>query len=251
MKEGAKILVYGEPGVGKTVLLGTAVNCPATFPILYLDCEGGTRSIRSKCNYLESVADLGNPIEGKIDVLRVRDWSTVVDAYEFLFDNKYKTRRSTYKAVAIDTMTELVETAMSYVMRDELPKKREDPGVPEQRDYLKTTKFVKDFIRGLRDIEELHVLFTCQPLLRENKETTIMQVVPEFVGNRVTNAVRALVDYGGYMSFDAKRNRVISFQQEGRVWAKWRVDEESAPEAVARITEPTITKIMELVENTK
>ena len=52
------LLIYGEPGVGKTVLAGSAADHPDTAPILILDVEGGVTSLRTRTD---------------IDVIQVRD----------------------------------------------------------------------------------------------------------------------------------------------------------------------------------
>ena len=42
------VLVYGDAGVGKTQLGGTANDHPATAPVLVLDVEGGAATLRKR-----------------------------------------------------------------------------------------------------------------------------------------------------------------------------------------------------------
>ncbi len=42
------MMVYGEPGEGKTPLLGTVVDVPIMMPALLIDCDSGTLSIQDK-----------------------------------------------------------------------------------------------------------------------------------------------------------------------------------------------------------
>src|SRR5262252_6723717 len=64
------ILIYGDPGVGKTWLAGTADDDPRTSPVLYLDCEGGVTTIRHRRS---------------IEVVRVRSIPQLESIYNTLF----------------------------------------------------------------------------------------------------------------------------------------------------------------------
>ena len=61
-----KILIHGDPGVGKTWLAGTAADSKAMSPVLFVDTEGGTLTIRSKVK------------NGVLDIVRVTIYSDMV-----------------------------------------------------------------------------------------------------------------------------------------------------------------------------
>ena len=42
------VLIYGEPGVGKTWLCGTADDDKADKPVLFMDVEGGVTTLRKR-----------------------------------------------------------------------------------------------------------------------------------------------------------------------------------------------------------
>ena len=42
------MLIYGNPGVGKTTLLGTAQDHPETTPMLLIDVEAGVTTLRKR-----------------------------------------------------------------------------------------------------------------------------------------------------------------------------------------------------------
>src|SRR3990172_9664620 len=48
VEELLKMLFYGPPGVGKTVLAASAKDVVALSPVLLVDFEGGTRSIQDR-----------------------------------------------------------------------------------------------------------------------------------------------------------------------------------------------------------
>src|SRR5262245_59713436 len=75
-------LVYGEPGVGKTRLIGSAQLHTLTKPLLRLDVEGGTVTLRKQKD---------------IDVIQVRSIQQIVDVHNDLRVNN----NGYYKSVAI------------------------------------------------------------------------------------------------------------------------------------------------------
>src|SRR6516164_6984442 len=91
------MLVYGDPGVGKTRLAGSAVLVPEMCPVLLMDFEGGTLSLAGDMR--------------EIDVVRLTSWEKVDRLYGSLYDiNPYKT-------VVIDSLSELQKFSMSEIMR--------------------------------------------------------------------------------------------------------------------------------------
>ena len=48
MVDWINFLEYGDPGVGKTYLLGTAADDPRTSPVLIADIEGGLTTLRHR-----------------------------------------------------------------------------------------------------------------------------------------------------------------------------------------------------------
>ena len=42
------MMIYGEPGEGKTPLLGSVIDVPSMLPALLIDCDSGTLSIRER-----------------------------------------------------------------------------------------------------------------------------------------------------------------------------------------------------------
>src|SRR5215831_477179 len=72
------MLVYGEPGVGKTRLAGSSILVPDMCPVLLMDFEGGTLSL---------AGDMRD-----VDVVRLKTWERVDRLYGALYDkNPYKT----------------------------------------------------------------------------------------------------------------------------------------------------------------
>jgi hypothetical protein len=146
-------IIYGATGSGKTHLLGTAMDYPGTSPILLLDVEGGTKTLRGK----------------KVDVVRPLSWKQIQDIYNFLrHDNHH------YKAIGIDSLTELQKKySLGAILGDlkEGESDYDDLGgtvVPTRQDWLKTGDQMRKFIRAFKELayiktggDRIHVFMTC------------------------------------------------------------------------------------------
>src|SRR4051794_25214594 len=88
------LLVYGDPGCGKTYLSGTAADDPQTSPVLILDVEGGVTTLRGRSK--------------NIEVVPIRSWVELNETYKKLYasQNSAKTLMP-YKTIVIDSLTEL------------------------------------------------------------------------------------------------------------------------------------------------
>jgi hypothetical protein len=64
------ILFYGDPGVGKTRLAGTADSVPEMRKVLFVDLEGGTLTLTHT-----------NP---NVDIVRVKNWVEMLAVYDSL-----------------------------------------------------------------------------------------------------------------------------------------------------------------------
>ena len=93
------MLVYGDPGVGKTVLAGSASEVEAMSPVLFIDVEGGTMSLRNKYP--------------QVDVVRVASWSDMTSVY-----NDIASSTDSYKTIVLDSLTEIQKFSMYNIMRD-------------------------------------------------------------------------------------------------------------------------------------
>lgn len=157
-------LFYGEPGTGKTWLLGTAADHPATSPVLVIDIEGGVTTLRSRPD---------------IDVVQVRTAKQLQDVQNAVAKdiNRY------YKSVCIDGLTELQKVDMGAVMKEQYNKKPDttDIYVPSPREWGKSGERVRIIVRSFRDLY-CHVFATA--LLAENTDdkTNITSMFPSLPG---------------------------------------------------------------------
>lgn len=130
------MMVYGDPGVGKTVLAGSASMVEQLSPVLFIDVEGGTLSLR------ERYPD--------VKVARVKSFNDFGRLYEDLRKGDHG-----FKTVVLDSITEIQKFGMLEVMKRMLedPKNEDrDPDLPGIGEWGKNTEQMRRLIRAMRDL---------------------------------------------------------------------------------------------------
>jgi len=199
-----KMLVYGPPGAGKTVLAATASEVPEMGPVLYVDIEGGTLSIRDK----------------KVDVLRVNTFTELVQLLEILRSGQHN-----WKTVVIDSLTEVQKLNMYEVMKKvSMQDPTRDPDIPSLREYGKNTEQIRKIIRGYRDLAGTHVIFTALANEVKDEKTGIVKTQPALTG-KLAIEIPGFLDIVAYLSVaeqDGSEVRVLVTDMTSRVLAKHR-----------------------------
>lgn len=220
------LLVYGAPGVGKTVLSGTAEDSLATKPVIFFDVEGGTTSLRKRKG---------------LDVIRIRSIEDLVKHH-----NTLKTENEGYyKTCVIDSLTELQKLDMQDIMR-ELVSRRPDlsPDVPSQREWGISGEHMRRIVRAFRDLE-MNTIFTCLSVIDKDDSGTV-SYSPSLPG-KLKMEVSGFVDVVGYLMTAVENEetiRRIQFAPTRKVIAKDRTD------SLGEILDsPTIPMMWELIHN--
>lgn len=129
-----KAMVYGGPGMGKTVL--TATLGPGT---LLISAEGGTLSLR-KAN-LERLFGVGNPwVCYDIPTIEV---STVDDFNQALQFIQHSREGQQFQNIALDSISEIAEVVLNNAKRQV-----KDP----RQAYSELTEKMESLIRAYRDL---------------------------------------------------------------------------------------------------
>lgn len=142
-KKTLNVMIYGEPGVGKTTFAATAPR-----PMLWLEAEGGTHSIADQ--------------EG-IDIVKVSGLESYREVLAYLLENP-----KTYKTVVIDSITE----TQAAILKEIMQKAVADDGsrnefMPQFAEWGQVTGQMRAIARAFRDLP-MHTVITA--LTREDTD---------------------------------------------------------------------------------
>jgi hypothetical protein len=133
------LLIYGDPGVGKTVFCASALGLGK---VLVLDVEGGMASIRNT----------------DIDVVDIESMSDLNETYEMLSETKHG-----YTTVCIDNLTEL----QRIITEDVLEGTSKD--TPAMRDWGVIRERIIRIIRYFRDLDA-NLIVTCHVAAEKDED---------------------------------------------------------------------------------
>lgn len=173
------ILLYGDPGVGKTRLAGTADSVPEMRKVLFVDLEGGTLTLTHS-----------NP---NVDIVRVTTWKEMQAVYDELYAGNHD-----YSTVVLDSLTEIQKFNMYQIMVDLIDFNDDrDPDVPGMREWGKNLEQMRKFVRGFRDLP-MHTIFTALMKNDKDKKTGLSQRKPSLSG-KLADEVAGFLDIVCYM----------------------------------------------------
>lgn len=229
-------LVYGEAGVGKTYLGGTAEDDPRMSPVLFVDIEGGLTTIRHRTG---------------IDVVQVRSMKGIEDLYNKLYASiahENGTASIYYQTIVIDSLTELADLDMRIVMKAAQQQNPEkvDVDVPSPREWGKVRNHIRLIVRAFRDLP-CHVLYTAH-VGSAQEEGQPTKYFPGFSG-KLAKEIPGFMDIVGYLTSDISNEvKVRRLQLLGtrRIVAKDRTA------ALGDIIEnPTLPMLWDMIQNSE
>ncbi len=173
------ILIYGDPGAGKTVLAGSADSVPEMRPVLFIDIEGGTLSLRKR--------------SPDVDIVRISNWTEMASLYEALLQEDHG-----YRTVVLDSLTEIQKFHMYNVMRTVVNTDPErDPDIPSMREWGKNIEVMRKLVRGFRDLP-MHTIFTALAKADKDNKTGVIMTKP-YMSGKLANEVAGFVDIVGFL----------------------------------------------------
>jgi phage nucleotide-binding protein len=227
------MMQYGEPGVGKTHLLGTAQDHKLTAPLCILDIDGGIATLRNRKD---------------IDVVQVRSVKQLVDAYKMLFNSiPSDGKKFPYGTIGIDTLSELQSLDLSEVMKlfartnDKI-----DPDIPDMRGYGKSGSHMREIVRAFRDLP-CNTIFNCHSSTDRDNNMRLL-TFPKLTG-KLKVEIPGFLDIVGYYRVENNGDdgvmRVMQFQKTETTIAK---DRTSAFDPVE--VNPTIPGLWDKLQDT-
>jgi len=267
------MLVFGDPGSGKTVFAGSADAYSETGRALFIDAESGTTSL------YEFYPD--------IDVVQISSIQDFQDIYEFLrkhlklaaiyegrmahkkIDKKDAKRRliklqaelydvpeekikepRIYNTVIMDTFTEMQKYVMADITgtdADNLNLK-EELSMPTLNDWGRNSETVRLIARTFRNLD-MHTIITCHAQNSKDDKTGATEVLPDLPG-KLARQIMGFVDIVGYIyateneeeDNDAFKNVLIT-RSQGKYVAKDRFDKLGS-----HMEMPTVEKIIKKIK---
>lgn len=156
---GAKFLVYGNSGVGKTSLIPTLPS-----PIV-LSAEGGLLSIK----------------DSNLPFIEIASMTDLQEAYKWLLESD---EAKQYQSVALDSISEIGEVVLNHER-----KLTKDP----RQAYGAMQEQITDIIRAFRDLPSKHVYFTAK-CEKAQDETGRMLYAPAMPGNKTGQSLPYFFD---------------------------------------------------------
>lgn len=177
------ILVYGDPGVGKTVFAASACEVEAMSPVLVIDVEGGDLSLVRQ--------------HPGVDVVRVKSFEQFNGLYAAL-----RTGDHGYKTVVLDSISEIQKFGMYYVMKKVLLEDPDrDPDLPGIGEWGKNTEQIRKLVRAFRDLP-CNTIITA---LAQNElsESGAVRKTKPLLSNKLSIELPGFFDVVGYMYMKA------------------------------------------------
>lgn len=199
-----KVLIYGDPGTGKTVF---AASAPA--PIL-IDVEGGSLSLRN------------HPELSTVEVMRyvnVRQLELFAAAA-----NDSTGPFGKYETVIIDTFSELQKRDIDDIVKADF---RKNPGrepFPIGPDYNKNTEHLRQIAAAFRDLDK-HLVVICHGKDEKDERTGTILTRPNLTP-KLASTMMGIFDIVGHMTATGEgetRKRHLQVHPTPQVQAKTRI----------------------------
>jgi hypothetical protein len=158
---GAKVLVYGPAGIGKTRLCATMPP-----PVVIASAEAGLMSLRQR----------------KDPVAEIHSYADVEEFYRWCTQSAESRQ---FPSVCIDSITEIADVLLTAVKRN-----AKDP----RQAYGEMLERMIPMLRGFRDIQGKHVYFSAQMEYSKDDATGVSKWGPSMPGTKLGPKLPYLFD---------------------------------------------------------
>jgi phage nucleotide-binding protein len=220
---GLNMLIYGDPGAGKTTLAASAQDSKFGKDVFFMDVEGGTRSIADRKD---------------ITVFRPEKWSDIGEAYDYLVTETHK-----FKTIVVDSITDTQEMGLSKLVVDS------GRGRPSQDEYVMSNSLIKSFVGDLVNLSKTlgwNVIFNAK--VREFAQEGGGIIARPALTDKAVEGVVGLVDVVAYLSVDGDGNRKLNLRPHGIYTAKVR-QPKTGPQLPALIEDPDLGQLLDIMKS--
>ena len=235
------ILIYGDPGAGKTHLAGTAQDVPEMQNVHFFNIDGGLMTLASRNGDI-TATDIHSVGELEAEFLKIAN-----------HDPEYEG----VKTVVIDNISELQTLALEEATTREYASR-----VKKDKNYTIDEVFLEDYgvagkklariLRGFRDLP-LNVIYLAHKKDKMRKGTNTLEATLPNLTNKLATAVCGYMDIVGYLytadeqvehngQYTTEMHRYLLTQPMNNYTAKVRNDK-VAERLGAFVKDPTFTDI--------
>lgn len=219
-----KLLLYGEPGCGKTHYWANAktgiLSIPEAGPVLLLDFDNKVQGVRSTINTLpEGEFDWKTVREDKINRISFAYTSSTIRQTEAKIQEVLDALEdSPFKTIVIDSATSLSEFYKVWVLKTS-GNKRANEDVLSKQDYNvageKQNKVINDIINSGK-----HAILVCHIYKDKTESGIILKEGPAFIGQVARNSIPGKMDFGCYMFVNDSGERELQWESAngGKRW---------------------------------
>lgn len=222
-----RMIVFGEPGVGKTPFAASAPNA------LILDGDGG----------LESALASGSTAK----VWPLDDWHDADAAYQWLRSGGHKE----FDWLVLDGITLFQERGLDMIMDDLVVKKpHRSVYLPDKGEYGQNMSHLTRFLRDLKKLP-INQIWTAHTFIHEvdmPDGSTMERFMPQVQGRGLTQKVCGYVGIVAHIeTVESKKNPgeeypVLTASKAGGWYGKDRYG------AIGRMARPTVPKVVAAIE---
>ncbi len=211
-----KLLVYGNFGVGKTYLAGTASEVDSMRDVLIINAEAGDLSLAAFENVdsitVQNFATLGRINEYLKQHCKARDEDDIdrlkaleATVRECDVDDIDEPRK--YRTVIIDSLTELEAYCFNQLLGiTDTTRLDEDPQSAEWTEYKKNHTMMQRVVRAFRDLP-MHVIFTASEQFQQD-ESKKYKFSPDLTG-KLSKKIQGFMDMVGYLAIGKDGDKTI------------------------------------------
>lgn len=226
------MMIYSDPGVGKTHLVGTAQDHKLTAPLLVFDIDGGITTLRNRTD---------------VDVVQVRSLKQLIQGYRNLFNAiPSNGKKFPYGTIAIDTFSELQALDLAHVSKEFAKiNDRLDPDIPDMRAYGKSGSHMREILRAFRDLP-CNLIVTCHSEQDRDNNMRLIQKIK--LTGKLRVDIPGFLDIVGFYRAEQEGDeitRYLQFQATETTIAKDRTGAFAAVEV-----NPTIPMLWDKLQDT-
>lgn len=176
---GIKMLVYGDSGIGKTVLAATMPN------VVMISAESGPLSLQ-KSNLEKLYPQM--PFVCPVPIIKVRDVNGLNEAYQWLLQSQEARQ---FQSVAIDSISEIGEVVLNNAKRQV-----KDP----RQAYGELIEKMETVIRAYRDLPGKNVYMSAKIEPVKDEMSGVVKYGPSMPGSKLGPKLPYFFDFVFKMS---------------------------------------------------